>query len=170
MSASRAADVIIRRYSAEDGEQLRHFKCYTPGCKWTKPPQRVIREAPDDLAREPGLATVFVAVHKNERIVGVVVFTCGIESLPEPAITICTMGVVRDMRCQGIATDLKGSVLAEAAALGIPLVVSEVHKRNAPMLRVNEKLGVSRLPELTANQAYPHVIRVTSGHETPTTP
>lgn len=64
------------------------------------------------------------------------------------------------MRCQGIATDLKRSALADAAALGVPVVVSEVHRRNGPMLRVNEKLGVTRESGLTPHETYPHAIRI----------
>ena len=125
----------IRRYIDADASQLRSFTCSTPGQRWTKPPQKIIRAAPD--AEE--CPSVFVAEDLKTdkgRILGVIVF-----DLEQPYIH--SVGVVRDRRREGIGSSLKRASLAEMVALvGTVTAVSSVHKKNIPMIKLNEGLGV----------------------------
>jgi GNAT superfamily N-acetyltransferase len=63
------------------------------------------------------------------------------------AMVIHALGVVHDRRREGIGTHLKKVALVDAAADGHGLVVSFVHRRNTPMLKLNEKLGVVAQPD-----------------------
>jgi hypothetical protein len=44
--------VTIRAYQSRDYDQVRAFTCTTPGQKYTRDPQRVIRQAPDEIAND----------------------------------------------------------------------------------------------------------------------
>ena len=50
-------------------------------------------------------------------------------------------GTLRDYRGRGLALLVKRATLVNAARLGIDVVLTENDETNAPMLRVNEKLG-----------------------------
>jgi RimJ/RimL family protein N-acetyltransferase len=50
-------------------------------------------------------------------------------------------GTLRDHRGRGLALLVKRASLANAAGRGVELVSTENDETNAPMLRVNEKLG-----------------------------
>jgi RimJ/RimL family protein N-acetyltransferase len=50
-------------------------------------------------------------------------------------------GTLRDYRGRGLALLAKRATLVNAAARGVELVSTENDEKNAPMLRVNEKLG-----------------------------
>lgn len=39
-------DWYLRRYEPSDWPKLKTFTCYTPGQKWTKVPQKLIRDTP----------------------------------------------------------------------------------------------------------------------------
>ena len=51
-----------------------------------------------------------------------------------------------DYRGRGIARAIKLQSLAQAVELGVPLVVTDNDAENAPMLRINERLGYVRRP------------------------
>ncbi|MDZ7705981.1 MAG: GNAT family N-acetyltransferase [Trueperaceae bacterium] len=55
-------------------------------------------------------------------------------------------GVRREYRGRGIALALKVKSITTAKALGVPLLVTDNDSTNAPMLRVNTKLGFVRQP------------------------
>ena len=77
------------------------------------------------------------------RIVGVIVFRQAV--LPSDrfvAYEVLSLGVLSDRRRQYIGSDLKQSVMADAAACGIPFVISQVHKANYQMNALNRSLGV----------------------------
>lgn len=137
-----AEDVCFRLYRPGDHDQVRRFKCRNPGQKWTKEAERAIRDAPGLIAG--GLeGQIIVAVDGDEKVVGVVVFG------PDPDVqgrqTIASIGVVRSRRQEKIGTRLKQAALAELAAAGHRQdVFSQVHKYNAAMLGLNDKLGVKR--------------------------
>jgi hypothetical protein len=131
-----AGEWRVRRYGDDDAAQLRSFTCFTPGQRWTKPPQKIIRAAPDSDENP----SIFVAVDltaRKGRILGVIVFDADERF-------INSLGVVRDRRQEGIGIALKRACLAELAAIaGTEVeVLSTVHKRNIPMRRLNECLGV----------------------------
>jgi GNAT superfamily N-acetyltransferase len=50
-------------------------------------------------------------------------------------------GTLRDYRCRGLALLVKRATLVNAAERGVELVLTENDETNAPMLRVNERLG-----------------------------
>lgn len=49
-------------------------------------------------------------------------------------------------RGKGVASAVKMETLAQAIALGVPLVRTDNDERNAPMLHINEKLGYHSIP------------------------
>lgn len=137
-----AEDVVFRLYREDDREQVRRLKCRNPGQKWTKEAERVIREAPDLIAKGVE-GQIIVAIDQKGRVVGAVVFG------PDPDVdgrpTIASLGVVRTRREEKIGTRLKQAALAELAAAGHRQdVFSQVHKYNRAMLGLNDKLGVKR--------------------------
>lgn len=138
-----AVDIVFRRYGDDDKLAVETFRCTTPGERWTKPPQRVIRCAPQEI-RDGADARLVVAEEQAGRIVGVVVFGPN-----EHRWYIHAIGVVRDRRRQGIGERLKITALAEIAAVagGRQNVFSEVHKNNLAMLGLNDKLNVLRAPD-----------------------
>jgi RimJ/RimL family protein N-acetyltransferase len=50
-------------------------------------------------------------------------------------------GTLRDYRSRGFALLAKRATLVNAAERGVEFVITENEETNAPMLRVNEKLG-----------------------------
>ena len=50
-------------------------------------------------------------------------------------------GTLRDYRGHGLAQLAKRATLVNAAQRGVELVTTENDETNAPMLRINEKLG-----------------------------
>lgn len=149
----------VRRYVEDDAAQLRSFTCSTPGQRWTKPPQKIIRAAPD--ADE--CPSIFVAEDlkfDRGRILGVIVFQVD-------ELYINSMGVVRDRRREGIGTALKQASLAEMVALGGTVTaVSSVHKKNIPMLKLNDGLGVVATRDPEDGDYMLSAILVESGVET----
>jgi len=66
--------VTIRAYRPRDHDQVRAFECTTPGQKYTRDPERVIRRAPDKIASDSSNDVwIAVAEHPDSGIVGVVV-------------------------------------------------------------------------------------------------
>jgi RimJ/RimL family protein N-acetyltransferase len=63
-------------------------------------------------------------------------------------------------RGRGIAKAVKLQTLAQAVALGVPLVYTDNDSENAPMLHINETLGYQRRPGFVA-----HLKRVDRGHD-----
>lgn len=95
------------------------------------------------LAKEPYRVNVDVAVDSDGRVIGVIVY--GFDEQERPF--IFSLGVVRERRNEGIGTRLKRGALAWYAhecGKGVK-VYSEVHRNNAVMLSINDKLGVGRL-------------------------
>lgn len=138
-------DYIVRRYRASDRAQLEDFCCAHHGQKWEKAAQKVIREDfPGDAVRPGSGIALFVAV-LDRTIIGVIGF--GPDGDAE-AIVVHSMGVALEYQGRGIGTTLKEHAMAECAArYGHVVLASVVHRRNTPMKRVNEKLGVRAEPD-----------------------
>jgi RimJ/RimL family protein N-acetyltransferase len=143
-----ANDWYIRAYQPRDCEQLKSFTCYTPGERWTKTPQRMIRQCPDAIDDPDQDIQAFLACQirfdltrlrnrETGRILGVIAFGRDGEDLVSQ-----TLGVVLDRRREGIGWALKRAALAEMIAAGHPEpVYSQVHKKNIAMNKLNAKLG-----------------------------
>jgi ribosomal protein S18 acetylase RimI-like enzyme len=133
----------VREYQPRDYEQVRTFKCVTPGQKYTKDPQRVIRNAPDEIAADSD-ARIWIAVadHPDAGIVGVIVYQeqpVGLEEDQEFRPFITALGVHREYRRQGIGTMLKTAAMLDMADRGISgPTVSLVNRRNTAMLALNQ--------------------------------
>ncbi len=134
--------VTVRAYQPRDYDQIRTFRCTTPGQKFTRDPQRVIRHAPDDIAVDPSdEAWIAVAEHPDDGIVGVIVYQAQPVGSHDPAIRpyVAALGVRINYRRQGIATMLKTAAMLDMADRGIGgPTVSLVNRRNTAMLRLNE--------------------------------
>lgn len=134
--------VAIRAYQPRDHDQVRAFECTTPGQKYTRDPERVIRRAPDEIASDSSDDVwIAVAEHPDSGIVGVVVYQAQPVGLEDPTTRpyIAALGVRRDYRRQGIATMLKTAAMLDMADRGIEgPTVSLVNRRNLAMLRLNE--------------------------------
>lgn len=110
--------------------------------------QEIRRVLPDVVTDYESGIEVIVADHDDHGIVGVVAFEYVIEDDDDEAhIKIVALAVVHAHRRQGIATALKLSVIDVAAARGINLVWSDVHRQNKPMLKLNVKLNVEVEPD-----------------------
>lgn len=134
--------VTIRAYQSRDYDQVRAFTCTTPGQKYTRDPQRVIRRAPDEIAEDPTAETwIAVADHPEGGIVGVIVYQAQLVGSEDPTIRpfIAALGVRRDYRRKGIATMLKTAAMLDMADRGIEgPTISLVNRRNVAMLQLNE--------------------------------
>ena len=134
--------VTIRAYQSSDYDQVRAFTCTTPGQKYTREPQRVIRHAPDEIANDPGDETwIAVADHPDVGIVGVIVYQAQPVGTEDPTTRpfIAALGVRREFRRQGIATMLKTAAMLDMADRGIEgPTISLVNRRNIAMRRLNE--------------------------------
>lgn len=134
--------VTIRAYQSRDYDQVRAFTCTTPGQKYTRDPQRVIRQAPDEIANGSTDETwIAVADDPDGGIVGVIVYQAQLVGLVDPATHpfIAALGVRRDYRRQGVATMLKTAAMLDMADRGIEgPTISLVNRRNVAMLRLNE--------------------------------
>jgi ribosomal protein S18 acetylase RimI-like enzyme len=89
------------------------------------------------------VAAFVAADEESGQIVGAVIF--GPSSVkPDGAETeeVFALGVMPERRRRYIGTDLKLSVMADASARGVPLVISFVHKGNYQMNNLNAKIGV----------------------------
>ena len=105
-------DWYLRRYEPSDEPKLKTFTCSTPGQKWTKVPQKLIRDTPALLGN------------------------------PEEDIRVLLACQVRDRRREGIGWALKRAALADFLADSPERdVVSHVHRKNSPMNGLNAKLG-----------------------------
>jgi GNAT superfamily N-acetyltransferase len=133
----------VRAYQPRDYEQVRAFKCATAGEKYTKDPQRVIRNAPDEVGSDPD-ARIWIAVadHPGAGIVGVIVYQAqpvGVEEDQEVRPFIAALGVRREYRRKGIGTMLKTAAMLDMADRGIDgPTVSLVNRRNIAMLQLNQ--------------------------------
>jgi|SRR5579872_2444355 len=102
--------------------------------------QRLIRRSPSLLdVPEGDPIEIVVAAEQVDHVIGVAVY--GPDG-PD-AVTIWSLGVIRPRQRQGVGTSLKTAVLAEVAFRPDwpAKVQSVVHRENAPMLRINEKLN-----------------------------
>jgi RimJ/RimL family protein N-acetyltransferase len=143
-----ARDWYLRAYGPADREKLKNFTCYTPGQRWTKTPQKMLRQCPDAIEDREQDVTVFLACQirwdwarlrprETGRILGAIAFGLDGEELVSQ-----TLGVVLDRRQEGIGTALKRAALAAMIADGHEArVYSHVHKRNVAMNGLNAKLG-----------------------------
>ena len=141
-------DWYLRRYVPADAPKLRTFTCTTPNAKWTKVPQRMIRQVPEDIEDRELDVSVLVAAQTSYNwiklrpqetgfILGVIVY-----EIENGQFVSHALGVVRDRRREGIGWALKRAALANALAEGAERdVVSHVHKRNTEMNGLNAKLG-----------------------------
>jgi GNAT superfamily N-acetyltransferase len=111
--------------------------------------QQEIRGVLADVVTDDESETeALVADHTTDGIVGVIAFEFAIDDDTDDAhIKITALAVVHAHRRQGIATALKLSVIDIAAARGINLVWSDVHRQNKPMLELNAKLDVEVEPD-----------------------
>lgn len=134
--------VAIRAYRPSDYDQVRAFKCTSPGQKYTRDPERVIRHAPDEIANDPSDETwIAVAEQPDGEIVGVIVYLAQPVGSGDPAVRpyVAALGVRREFRRLGIATMLKTAAMLDMADRGIAgPTVSLVNRRNVAMLRLNE--------------------------------
>lgn len=133
--------IIVRAYQEADRQKVETFRCAPYGPRWCEAAEKVIREAPGVIASGEYNAALAVADHKDDGVVGVVVF--GIE--PHRPLMIYSLGVVIPRHRQGIGTRLKQAIMAAAATANNPpitVVVSKVHRNNYRMTRLNDKLGV----------------------------
>jgi GNAT superfamily N-acetyltransferase len=153
----------IRQYQSADVPHLEKFKCRQPRENWGRRAQKLIHEAPTKIGR--GLdADIFVAVD-GDRVVGALVIGAGSLHIPpnrvEDCFTVYALGVVPDRQNQGVGGLLKRAVMAEIAAGGPGrVIVSEVFRRNARMIAVNKRLGVSTFPHPDDNKYLLTVVRV----------
>lgn len=140
------AGCVIRIADRNDVEQLRSFRCRTPGSKYTHPVQECIRE---DFVEALETGEDALCVHVAVDELGVVVGVVGhLPVLLPPgthptltAHTIPALGVVPERRRERIGISLKETVLVELSGLGVDLVVSDVHRTNQPMLKLNATLS-----------------------------
>jgi hypothetical protein len=132
----------IRRYEPSDKSRLKTFSCFTMGQRWTKPPQKVLRAAPDEMEADPTL-NILVAVDRDGSMLGAIVF--GYDD-GEPVIH--SMGVVEARRREGIGIALKRAALTDLVLDGTPRVVnSQVHRRNVAMQGLNKRLQVGSVKD-----------------------
>lgn len=106
---------------------------------------------------------MFVAVGDDGAIVGVIVFgPADLDHAGAHAEEVFSLGVARDWRQRRIGSDLKRAALADAAARGVPFVVSQVHKHNFQMHRLNRSLGVTTMARVE-NEYHVTAVRVRLG-------
>jgi GNAT superfamily N-acetyltransferase len=98
------------------------------------------------VIEEPGmLPSVFVFALRGEDLLG---FTGGYEGAVKGVMDTWLTAVARSMRGRGLALALKVRSIQAAKALGFTQARTDNDTRNAPMLRVNERLGFQRQPAL----------------------
>lgn len=98
------------------------------------------------VVEEPGmLPKAFVFVLRGNELLG---FTGGYEGAASGCMDTWLTAVARGMRGRGLALALKVRSLKAAKALGFTQARTDNDTRNAPMLRVNERLGFQRQPAL----------------------
>jgi hypothetical protein len=133
-------------YAPTDRPEVGRFRCAHYGDKAAEAAQKVIRGAPDHMA-DFGRDPMVVLARDEGDLVGVVIF--GPED--EEVVTVFSLGVKLSRQRQGIGTLLK------ICAMGITAnrsdwpksVASEVHRTNYKMIALNDKLGVSKVPDPT---------------------
>lgn len=157
-------EYLYRFYRDEDQSQVEAFRCAARRRPWEAKAQVVIREAPSCLGTEEG-NEIFVAV-AGDLVVGVVV--CAPDPFEPNTVWIKSLGTHVDYKKQGIATNMKYRVMGEFALRtgSAVAVVSEVHKYNIPMLRLNDKLEVSRAPSTEHGKYFDCVIQAEPDIET----
>jgi GNAT superfamily N-acetyltransferase len=98
------------------------------------------------VIEEPGmLAKAFVFAMRGEELLG---FTGGYEGAVPGVMDTWLTAVDRSLRGQGLALALKVKSIQAAKALGFTQARTDNDTRNAPMLRVNERLGFQRQPAM----------------------
>lgn len=98
------------------------------------------------VIEEPGLLpTAFVFALQEDDLMG---FTGGYEGAEPGVMDTWLTAVRRSVRGRGLALALKVRSVQEARALGRSRVRTDNDTRNAPMLRVNERMGFQRQPAL----------------------
>jgi GNAT superfamily N-acetyltransferase len=130
----------IRLYADADRAQLECFRCAPYGKKWCVAAERIIHEAPGDIAAGEVEADIYVA-DDGGKVVGAIVI--GPDPTDPEIDTVFSLGVLLERQNQGIGTELKYAAMVAIVENGRSLVGSEVHRRNAPMIAVNAKLGVT---------------------------
>lgn len=71
-----------------------------------------------------------------------------------PAVVVSAVGVVSDWRRRGVGSNLKLTAMANVATERGTNLISEVHRRNEPMLCLNRKLGVGISEDLLPGTEY----------------
>ncbi len=98
------------------------------------------------VIEEPGmLPQAFVFALQGDELLG---FTGGYEGAAAGFMDTWLTAVSRTMRGRGVALALKVRSILAAKALGFTQARTDNDTRNAPMLRVNERLGFQRQPAL----------------------
>lgn len=128
-----------------DADDIRAFRCKDPGANYTRVVERLVRgEIADAVASAEADVCVHLARLTDERTLVGVICHSPVENGPPPIHTISALAVTNidegAYRRKGIGIALKSDVLCQLGLQGIAAVHSEVHVRNFPMLRLNEKL------------------------------
>lgn len=132
--------VSLRRAHPTDAPALKRFKCRNPGEKWTRAVQQDIRRDLPGIVEDPDTEfEVIVAIAGDGGLVGVIAFSLG----EDGRMHISALAVTHTWRRQKIGTALKQAVIDNAAARGVGIVWSDVHKLNRPMLELNRSLEVA---------------------------
>jgi len=148
MAGADPPRIVVREYRRADRPQVEAFRCAPVGERWCEAAEKIIREAPADIASDEYMAGIAVAAD-GSTVVGVVVF--GFEtSPPRPhELVIFSLGVLRERHRRGIGTRLKEAVMAAAASdtNTVMAVLSRVHRANYRMIGLNDKLGVGKVKD-----------------------
>ncbi|HEX6394022.1 MAG TPA: GNAT family N-acetyltransferase [Acidimicrobiales bacterium] len=123
---------------SDDLDAIRAFRCAkSTSSVYSKRAQQSIRDAADLLGYEPQLDCL-VAVEDGV-VIGVVIFN------PRDYRGfgyVISMGVAVAKQNRGIGKDLKRQVMDNCTQAGATKVLSEVHRNNLKMQRVNDRLGI----------------------------
>lgn len=91
------------------------------------------------------LPTAFVFATQGDELTG---FTGGYKGAEPGTMDTWLTAVARSARGRGLAMALKARSIREAQLLGFTRVRTDNDTRNAPMLRVNERMGFQRQPSI----------------------
>lgn len=139
----------VRRWAPSDLPAIAEFCCADYGQDWTRDAERVLRNGAEELAAEAEaenqIHDCLVAIADGDsRLLGIILF---VPCDARKSLHVESVGVVRDFRDRGVGTELKRRAVATSLVAGATRVASEVHRRNFPMHRVNQKLEIEWKPD-----------------------
>lgn len=132
--------VTFRLANPGDADALSEFSCADRGQRYTRDVEALIHsDVADDVAAGNDELRVNIATN-GDVLVGVIAHSLVTVDTLGDVQFIHALGVHPDYRRRWIATLLKQQVLDYAHATGTGLVVSQVHRRNHPMLELNRSI------------------------------